>query len=105
MFGKYIYGNSGKELNAETGEEVNQLKKLFEKHVSQVEMDKIILSDFARGKRISMRRLQMTSSGSRSPELVLDEPEEKQVHFHRGITRRGSTATSPNSPRKRVGGN
>jgi hypothetical protein len=57
MFGKYIYGNSGKELNAETGEEVNQLKKLFEKHVSQVEMDKIILSDFARGKRISMRRL------------------------------------------------
>jgi hypothetical protein len=25
MFGKYIYGNSGKELN-ETGEEINQLK-------------------------------------------------------------------------------
>lgn len=70
--------------------------------MGQVEMEKIILSDFARGKRVSMKRLQMTNSGSRSPDnAVLDESEEKQVHFHRGITqRRGSTATSPKSPRK-----
>jgi hypothetical protein len=70
MFGKYIYGNSGKELNAETGEKVNQLKILFEKHMAQVEMDKIILSDFARGKKVSMKRLQMSNSGSCSPEAV-----------------------------------
>ena len=77
MFGNYIYDKGSREIDFETGKEENQLKNLFERHMTGVEMERTILNDFAFGKKLSLKRLWTSKSPeSRSPEAD-SENEEK----------------------------
>ena len=89
MFGKYIYGGKSgyRDQNEEQEKEDNQLKKLFDMYQHRVDMDKAMLSDFTKGRKVSMKNLQFSStSRSRSPESPISEVKQvQQVHFKRII--------------------
>jgi len=53
LFGKYIYGG-GARAYTDNGEEVNQLKILFNKYQERVGLEKQLFRDFSLGRKVSV---------------------------------------------------